>query len=112
MGIDFTVLYPTFGLNFPHLDDQELRRAYCTALNTLNAEIFGEYADRMTPTAAIPMHTPQDAIEELEYATNTLGLKAIVMAGHVRRPTPVVAKIAPQAARKGTWLDAFCLDSE
>ena len=112
MGIDFTVLYPTPGLNFPHMDDEELRRACCRALNTFHAEIFGEYADRMTPAAAIPMHTPQEAIEELECATNTLGLKAIVMVGHVRRPISVVAKIAPQQVRKGTWLDTFCLDSE
>ena len=112
MGLDFTVLYPTTGLFFPHLDDEELRRACCRALNTFHAEIFREHADRMTPAAAIPMHTPQEAIEELEYAVKTLGLKAIVMAGHVRRPIPAVARISPDAGRKALWLDTFCLDSE
>ena len=112
MGIDFTVLYPTLGLAFPHMEDEEMRRACCRALNTFHADIFREYADRMTPAAAIPMHTPQEAIEELEYTVNTLGLKSVVMAGHVRRPIPAVAKTAPQAARKATWLDTFCLDSE
>ena len=32
------------------------------------AHQFGEFSDRMTPAAAIPMHTPQEAIDELEYA--------------------------------------------
>ena len=33
LGLDFTVLYPTFGLSFPHLEDEELRRAGCRAYN-------------------------------------------------------------------------------
>jgi predicted TIM-barrel fold metal-dependent hydrolase len=112
IGLDFTVLYPTTGLFFPHLDDEELRRACCRALNTFHAEIFREHADRMTPAAAIPMHTPQEAVEELEYVVKTLGLKAIVMAGQVRRPIPATARISPDAGRKALWLDTFCLDSE
>lgn len=111
MGLDFTVLYPTLGLSFPHLEGEELRRACCRALNTFHADIFREYADRMTPAAAIPMHTPQEAIEELEYAVKTLGLKSIVMAGHVLRPVPAAARIAPAAARYACWLDNLCLDS-
>ena len=51
-------------------------------------EIFREYADRMVPVAVIPMHTPQEAIEELEYAVQTIGLKAVMMAGHVVAPDP------------------------
>jgi hypothetical protein len=29
----------------------------------------------MTPVAVIPMYTPQEAIEELEYAVKVLGMK-------------------------------------
>jgi predicted TIM-barrel fold metal-dependent hydrolase len=112
MGIDLTVLYPTFGLLAPHLDDEEIRRAVCRAFNTYHAEVFREYADRIVPVAVIPMHTPQEAIEELEYAVGTLGMKAMMLAGHVLRPVPAVARTAPEAARYAYWLDTFCLDSE
>lgn len=33
LGLDFTVLYPTTGLFFPHMEDEELRRACCRAAN-------------------------------------------------------------------------------
>ncbi|MBI3304081.1 MAG: amidohydrolase family protein [Deltaproteobacteria bacterium] len=112
IGLDVAVLYPTFGLLPPHLDDEEIRRATCRAFNTYHADIFREYADRLIPVAVIPMHTPQEAIEELEYAVKTLGMKAVMLAGHVIRPVPVVARTAPEAARYASWLDTFCLDSE
>ena len=111
IGLDFTVLYPTLGLQFPHIENTEIRRASCRALNTFHAEYFGEYASRMTPAAAIPMHTPQEAIEELEFVVGELGLKAVMMAGHVQRPIPVVERAAPQVAEHAFWLDTFCLDS-
>jgi predicted TIM-barrel fold metal-dependent hydrolase len=112
MGLDVTVLYPTFGLLAPHLDDEEIRRAACRAFNTYHADIFREYADRMLPVAVIPMHTPQEAIEELDYAVKTLGMKAVMLAGHVLRPVPTVTRTAPDAARYAYWLDNLCLDSE
>ena len=93
------------------LDDEELRRGSCRAMNTFHADIFREYADRMTPVAIIPMHTPQEAMEELEYAVKQLGMKAILMAGHVLRPIPNVARTAPAAAPYAFWLDNLCLDS-
>jgi hypothetical protein len=99
LGIDFTILYPTRGLSFVHLHNDEMRRATCRALNLFHADIFREHADRMTPAAVIPMHTPEEAIEELEYAVKDLGLKAAMIAGHGRRSIPVVAREAPQMAR-------------
>jgi hypothetical protein len=38
LGIDFAVLYPTYGLIPIHLDDEELRRASCRAFNRYAAE--------------------------------------------------------------------------
>ncbi len=111
IGLDVTVLYPTLGLLPPHIEDAEVRRASCRAFNMFYADTFREYADRMVPIAVIPMHTPQEAIEELEYAVKTLGFKAVMMAGHVLRPIPGVARTTPHAARYATWLDTFCLDS-
>jgi predicted TIM-barrel fold metal-dependent hydrolase len=103
MGLDYTVIYPSIGLLGIHLGDGELRPAVCRAWNRLHADIFREYRDRMTPVAIIPMHSPEEAIAELDYAIGTLGLKAIVMAGWVRRPL--------ESQPQGFWLDTFGLDS-
>jgi predicted TIM-barrel fold metal-dependent hydrolase len=111
-GIDFSVIYPSLGLFLLHLEDEELRRSCCRALNTFHADIFRDYAARLTPVAVIPMHTPQEAIAELEYAVNTLQMKATLMAGHVLRPIAAVARTAPELARYAVWVDAFGLDSE
>ncbi|HUY29141.1 MAG TPA: amidohydrolase family protein [Candidatus Binataceae bacterium] len=111
-GIDFAILYPTAGLGAPHIRDEELRRATCRAFNTFHSDIFREYADRLTPAAVIPMHTPKEAIDELEFAVKTLGLKVIMMAGHVRRPIPAVADSVPNPTRHAYWLDLLALDSE
>jgi predicted TIM-barrel fold metal-dependent hydrolase len=112
IGLDLTVLYPSLGLGAPHIDDEEVRRAACRAFNLFHAEIFREYNDRLVPVAVIPMHTPQEAIDELEYAVKELGFKAIMMAGHVIRSIPEVVNTAPQAARYAYWIDNLCLDSE
>ncbi len=111
IGIDFTVLYPTIGLFPPHFEDEELRRAGCRAFNMFHADLLHDYADRIMPVAIIPMHTPQEALAELEYAVQQLGMRAIMMAGHVRRPIPALAEIAPQANRASGWFDTFGLDS-
>jgi predicted TIM-barrel fold metal-dependent hydrolase len=111
-GLDVTVLYPTLGLSAPHFDDEEIRRASCRAYNLYHSRIFHDYADRLIPVAVVPMHTPQEAIEELEYAVNTLHMKAVMLAGHVIRPIPRVARTMPEAASYAYWLDNLCLDSE
>ena len=111
-GIDFTIIYPSMGMAMMHMADEELRRAACRALNKYHADIFRECADRMTPVAVIPMHTPQEAIEELEYVVKELGLKAVLMAALVRRPVAAVASAPPELSRYAFWLDTFGIDSE
>ena len=108
MGIDFTIVYPSLGLFLLHLGDDELRAASCRALNNLNAAIFSDYSDRITPVALIPMHTPQEAIAELRHAVE-IGLKAAVMAAWVRRP---IVGAEGAARRYAFWMDTICLDSE
>jgi hypothetical protein len=94
MGVDFTVLNPSQGLFATHIDDEEMRHAVCRAFNRYHADIFRDYADRMTPAACVPMHTPAEAIAELEYIAG-LGLKVAMMAGFVRRPIPGLANRPP-----------------
>jgi predicted TIM-barrel fold metal-dependent hydrolase len=111
MGLDFTILNPSQGLFATHIEDDELRRAVCRAFNNYHADIFREYAVRITPSACVPMHTPAEAIAELEHVAR-LGLKVVMMAAFVRRPIPGLAKQAPAMARHLTWMDNLCLDSE
>src|SRR5579875_1288999 len=112
MGLDFTVLYPGVGVFAPHHDDEELRRATCRAFNMYVADQFREYSDRMTPAAVVPMHQPAEAIEELEFAVNTLGLKVTMLAAHVVRPIASVArKAGPEISRYAYWVDNLALDS-
>ena len=66
IGIDFSVLYPSSALIFPHIEDAELRQTVCRALNIVNAEAFGPYAACMTPAFAIPMMNPEEAIAEVD----------------------------------------------
>jgi predicted TIM-barrel fold metal-dependent hydrolase len=106
MGIDFTVLYPTHGLFMLHLEDGELRRACCRAHNNFVADIYREYDDRITPVAIIPMHTPEEAVGELNHVVNDLRLKSILIASYVVRPA------RQEGAKNATWLDTYGLDSE
>jgi hypothetical protein len=112
MGLDFSIIYPSLGLNSSHIADEELRRAACRALNNYHAAASAEVADRLTPAAVIPMHTPAEAIEELGYVVNRLGLKLIVMPAYVRRPIPALACKAPELAPQLSWFDSYELDSD
>src|SRR5260370_10594323 len=112
MGLDFSVVYPTMGLITIELADEELRRASARALNQMKAETFRGLEERLTPAALSPMHTPAEAIAELEYAVRELGLRSVMMASYVRRPIPYAAKRWPDAARFTYWMDTFGLDSE
>ena len=84
------------GLVFLHTDDEQYRRGTCRALNRANAETFAPLADRLTPVAAIPMHTPEEAVAELEYAVTVLGFKAVLCAGYVQRPFDALAGEDPE----------------
>ena len=95
-GVDFSTLYPTIGFRSQAIEDDELRRATCRALNMMYAEMFADVRDRMTPAALIPMNTPEEAIAELEFAVNELGFKAVMTANEARRTPKIVAEKAPE----------------
>ena len=110
-GLDFSIVYSSLALMLIRETDEEMRRATCRALNTMFAELYRDQADRMTPAACIPTYTPQEAIEELEFAVKRLGLKVAMVQSHVRRPIPDVAERAPELANYATWIDTLCVDS-
>ena len=80
MGLDVSVVYPTFGLITILIGDEEVRWAACRALNRMKADMFAGFTDRLIPVATSPMHTPREAIDELEFAVRDLKLRAVMMA--------------------------------
>ena len=128
MGIDYMILFSTTGLGLhvyregsTAIDsrlDPEVQQIRDRAVNTYRFDICREYADRMTPVAAIPMHTPQIAVEELDYAVKTLGAKAVSFSS-VLRPIPALQDKHPdlfdprsQFSALGCQLDTFGIDSD
>ncbi|HXR35932.1 MAG TPA: amidohydrolase family protein [Candidatus Binataceae bacterium] len=111
LGFDYTVLYPSMGLHAPMFADPEIRHLSCRALNDYYADLFTEYGDRMTPAALIPMHTPQEAVAELDYAIGKRGLKVVMLPNYIKRPIAAAGKY-PEAGRYAFRLDTYGIDSD
>jgi predicted TIM-barrel fold metal-dependent hydrolase len=110
MGLDFAIAYPDHALFFPAIRDHEVQLAAYRAYNVMAADLFRGLGDRLIPVACIPMHTPAEAIEELDFATK-LGLKVILMRSLIRRPLVAAEKDADVNWR-AFWPDTLGLDSE
>ena len=106
IGSDFAVIYPTSGLRLPRIKDDETRRAVIRGYNIVSAEYFRGLEDRMTPAAIIPMHTPEEAIAELEYVVKQLGAKVGMFGSGMPRP---VAE--PRPGAEPVAYDVIGLDS-
>jgi predicted TIM-barrel fold metal-dependent hydrolase len=65
----------------------------------------------MTPAAVIPVHTPEEAIAELEYCTRQLGSKVAMFGSLVPRRVPAIENGGGDSARFAVWYDALGLDS-
>lgn len=116
-GSDYSVLFPNNVLAPLGVKDKESRGALQRALNHYHADLYRKYSDRLTPVAGIPLNTPEEGIAELEYAVNTLGLKAINIAGSVRRPIRALAdkypaKDFPELSKYISYQDFYGIDSE
>jgi predicted TIM-barrel fold metal-dependent hydrolase len=108
LGIDFAILYPSLGLVLATIPDDAVRRGAVRALNVMNATLCGPYAERLTPAAVIPMHTPEEAVAELTFVVRDLGLKVAMIPAAVARPLEAHPEAFPAACR----LDRFGLDSD
>ncbi len=111
LGLDFAVVYPTAGLSYHRMQDTRLRRAICRAYNVFAADQFRGLEDRVIPAAIIPMYTPEEAIEELEFASKELGYKVVMVGGLMRRPVPAIAEEYPEASKLVEWYDVIGIDS-
>ena len=112
IGSDFAIIYPTAGLRVPRIADDATRRAVVRAHNVVTADYFRPLADRTTPAAIIPMHTPDEAIAELEFVTRELGAKVGMFGSGMFRRLPTAAGTDPDVARLAVWYDVLGLDSE
>jgi len=111
LGCDISIVYPSTGLAFFQIQEDELRRGGCRALNRYHRDAFDGCTDRLIPVAAIPTHTPEEAIEELDYAVLELGFKAVVIPTYnLRIPVGLEGK-DPDLRRWAFWLDTYGIDS-
>jgi predicted TIM-barrel fold metal-dependent hydrolase len=110
LGIDFALIYPSFGLTINGITQDDLHLAACRAYNMMTADMFAPYTARFAPVAIIPSKTPDEALKELEYAVKQRGFKAIMLRGNQERAIPSAAEgIDPQ---KAAWYcDTIALDS-
>src|SRR5438105_3865982 len=88
------------------------RRAVIRAYNVVSADYFSDLSDRLTPAAIIPMHTPDEAIAELEFVTKQLGSKVGMFGSNMARKVPAAAANDPDTARFAVWYDVLGIDSE
>jgi predicted TIM-barrel fold metal-dependent hydrolase len=112
IGIDFAVLFPTIGINPQGYADEDVRRACCRGLNDYYADHWMGHGDRITPVAIIPMFTPQEAIDELDYAVTRRRFKVVMLPSYVKRPIRAIVDEAPEASRVAWRADTFGIDSE
>jgi predicted TIM-barrel fold metal-dependent hydrolase len=111
IGSDFAIVYPTAGLRLPRIVDDETRRAVIRAYNIVSAGYFKNLSDRMTPAAIIPMHTPEEAIDELDFVTKQLGSKVGMFGSAMPRKVPAVAGGDKDTNRLAVWYEVFGIDS-
>jgi predicted TIM-barrel fold metal-dependent hydrolase len=107
IGLDFAVVYPTYGLIIFNIADEEVRRGAARGFNSFLHDAYAEFADRLTPVAIIPMHSPEEAIAELDFACGELGFKAVLLAGHTMRDV----RAAGETPRAMQWMDTYGWDS-
>jgi predicted TIM-barrel fold metal-dependent hydrolase len=117
-GIDFAVLYPSFGNALMQVHDEEERVTLCRVYNEFLAEQYRPYGDRFTVAALVPMHTPDEAVAALEHI-KSLGSKVALIPSHVHRPLPGQpwppddpwADVRIVQWETHGWVDTFGIDS-
>ena len=87
---------PRSGLFYVGNPDEEIRRARrARGEPDERRDVHARIAHRITPAAVVPVHTPEEAIEEATYAVRELGLKV----RHDRQPRAAAG--ARRFAREG-----------
>ena len=103
LGIDLAVCYPSVGLQLPAQREERVRRLGCRAYNRYAAELFEGLTDRLLPVAVVPTCDPGEALEELDYAVEELGFRAVMIGGFALRGF--------EGEEHAFWIDSLGLDS-
>src|SRR5437762_66555 len=111
-GCDYAIVYPTAGLRMPRISDSATRRAVVRAHNIVTADYFRKLGDRMTPAAIIPMHHPDEAVEELEFVTKQLGSKVGMFGSGMSRRVPATPQSDPDGNRLAGYYAVLAIDGE
>ncbi|HVC51717.1 MAG TPA: hypothetical protein VND87_06820 [Stellaceae bacterium] len=111
LGIDFGIVYPTAGLGIPRIADDATRRAVIHGFNVVTHDYFKDLSDKLTPAAVIPVNTPDEAIEELEFCVKQLGSKVCMFGSGVRRPIAHAKGAPADVAKYAQGFDQLGLDS-
>jgi predicted TIM-barrel fold metal-dependent hydrolase len=111
LGIDFALIYPSFGLSINGMGEGDLQRAAVRAYNMMTADMFAPFAERFAPVAIIPTHTPEEALAELEYAVVQRGYRAIMLRGNQERTVPSAAEEIKDRQKAAWFVDTIALDS-
>jgi predicted TIM-barrel fold metal-dependent hydrolase len=110
-GIDLAIVFPTIGLTLGRdIADPELGTVAMRAYNTMAADLWSQYSDRVVPVGVLSLAEPTDAIEQLEHA-HQLGLKVLVTGGTIARPIEADAEWQPDPGKRRVYIDALGLDS-
>src|SRR5580704_18054805 len=112
IGSDFAIVFPTAGLGIPRIADDATRRAVIRGFNIVTHDYFKDLSDKLTPAAVIPVHTPEEAIEELEFCTKQLGSKVAMFGSGVRRPIPHAKGASADVAKYALGFDQLGIDSQ
>jgi len=116
LGMDFNIMYPTWGLVTGAIPVDEHRLAMTRAVNEMHAEVYNRpWSHRLCVPAVIPTHKPEEALEELDHCVNNLGFKAIMIPAMVARPIQKLYDKYPgieEDLPDGRWQDCYGLDSE
>lgn len=110
-GIDVALILATRGNTPDYIRDPELRKAVVRAANLMHAEIFAPFSDRMMPAATIATNTPDEAIEEAEYAVKELGFKVVVINGSLVRTVGAYDTPGVDPSSVPFYIDSLALDS-
>ena len=114
-GADYSILFPNDVL--ARWARATRRASRCTAPSTTSTPTSTASTPTASPRGRHPLNTPQEGIEELEFAVKTLGLKVINIAGGVKRPIKAIARKYPadqypEIARHASYVDFYGIDSE
>jgi len=110
-GIDLALVFPSIGLTLGRdLADPELSNAIIRSYNTMAADMFSNFADRMIPAGVLSLADPADAVDQMVHA-HGLGLKMLVTGGTVPRTIEVDADWQPEESKRRSYIDTLALDS-